>query len=85
MALEDIWEVLEVAENLWKIESGSSSKGLRVNKVNRRTRRPGMEFDSDLAKHRKSLTITAQVITSANSFIPWSSKIAISEGYHELL
>lgn len=84
MALEDIWEVLEVAEKLWKIESGSS-KGLTVNKVNRRTRRTGMEFDSDLAKHRKSLTITAQVITSANSFIPWSSKIAISEGYHELL
>lgn len=80
MALEGIWVVLEVVENLLNIESGSS-KGLTVHKVNRRT---GMEFDSDLSKHRKSLTITAQVITSANSFIPWSSKIAISEGYHEL-
>ncbi|KAJ8563132.1 hypothetical protein K7X08_031584 [Anisodus acutangulus] len=84
MALEGIWEMLEITENLRKIESGIS-KGLRVNKVNRRTRRIGMEFDSDLATHRESLTITAQVITSANSFIPWSSKISISEGYHEFL
>ncbi|KAF3660005.1 hypothetical protein FXO38_12347 [Capsicum annuum] len=88
MALEGtllgIWEVLEVADNLWNIESGSS-KGLTANMVNHRTRRTGMEFDSDLAKHRKSFTITSLVITSAESFIPWSSMIAISEGYHELL
>lgn len=83
MALEGIWEMLGVAENLRKIESGSS-KGCPSNKFYHRTRRSGMEFDSDWTKHRKSLTFTAQVISSSTSFIPWSSKIAISEGYHEI-
>jgi hypothetical protein len=45
----------------------------------------GMEFESDWTKHRKSSAFTAQVIRSATSFMPWSCRIPIGEGYHEFL
>lgn len=45
----------------------------------------GMEFESDWTKHRKSSAFTAQVIRSTTSFMPWSCKISISEGFHEFL
>lgn len=45
----------------------------------------GMEFESDWTKHRKSSAFTAQVIRSATSFMPWSCKIPIGDGYHEFL
>lgn len=48
-------------------------------------RTSGMEFESDWTKHRKSLAFTAQVIRSATSFMPWSCKIPIGDGYHEFL
>lgn len=50
-----------------------------------KSRTSGMEFESDWTKHRKSLAFTAQVIRSATSFMPWSCKIPIGDGYHEFL
>ena len=44
-----------------------------------------MEFESDWTKHRKSSAYTALVIRSATSFMPWSCRIPIGEGYHEFL
>lgn len=45
----------------------------------------GMDFESDWTRHRKSSPFAAQVIRSATSFMPWSCRIPISEGYHEFL
>lgn len=45
----------------------------------------GMDFESDWAKHRKSLAFTAQEIRFATSFMPWSCRIPISEGFYEFL
>lgn len=45
----------------------------------------GMAYESDWTKHRKSLAFTAQVIRSATSFMPWSCRIPIGDGYHEFL
>lgn len=48
-------------------------------KDQKRGRISGMESESDRAKHKKSLG----VINSSKSFMPWSCKIPIGEGYHE--
>lgn len=50
-----------------------------------RTSKSGMEFESDWTQHRKSLAFTALAIRFATSFMPWSSRIPINEGYHEFL
>ncbi|KAK7319053.1 hypothetical protein RJT34_03765 [Clitoria ternatea] len=43
-----------------------------------------MEFESDWIKHRNSsAAYTPRVIPSATSFMPWSCRIPIGEGYHE--
>ncbi|KAK7368442.1 hypothetical protein VNO80_10468 [Phaseolus coccineus] len=44
-----------------------------------------MELQSDWIKHRKSSSYTAHVIRSATSFMPWSCRIPIGEGYYEFL
>ncbi|KAK7359392.1 hypothetical protein VNO77_01350 [Canavalia gladiata] len=44
-----------------------------------------MEFESDWTKHRKSSAYTAHVIRPATSFMPWSCRIPIGEGYYEFL
>ncbi|KAK6922398.1 hypothetical protein RJ641_012905 [Dillenia turbinata] len=45
----------------------------------------GMEFDSDWTRHKKSLAHTALVIRPATSFMAWSCKIPIGDGFHEFL
>lgn len=44
-----------------------------------------MEHESHWSKHIKSNVLTAQVIHFATSFMPWSSRIPIGEGFHEFL
>ncbi|WJX33458.1 hypothetical protein P8452_21664 [Trifolium repens] len=44
-----------------------------------------MESESDWTKHKKSSAYTVQVIRSATSFMPWSCRIPIGEGFHEFL
>lgn len=44
-----------------------------------------MELQSDWIKHRKSSSYTAHMIRSATSFMPWSCRIPIGEGYYEFL
>lgn len=50
-----------------------------------KSRNSGMEYESDWTKHRKSLAFTANVIRSATSFMPWSLKMPIGDGFHEFL
>ncbi|KAF8018452.1 hypothetical protein BT93_H3363 [Corymbia citriodora subsp. variegata] len=50
-----------------------------------RSKSSGMEFESDWTKHRKTSAYAALAIRSATSFMPWSCKIPIAEGYHEFL
>jgi len=50
-----------------------------------KTKTTGMESESDWTKHKKSSAYTAQVIRSATSFMPWSCRIPIGEGFHEFL
>lgn len=45
----------------------------------------GMEYESDWTRHYKSSALTANVIRSATSFIPWSLKVPIGDGFHEFL
>lgn len=45
----------------------------------------GMDFESDWTRHVKSSAFAAPVIRSATSFMRWSCRIPISEGYHEFL
>lgn len=45
----------------------------------------GMEFESDWTKHRKSSAFAAQEIHFATSFMPWSCRIPIGEGFHEFV
>jgi len=82
MALTDIWAMFGARDNFGGLN----------NTFHRRTRRNfsksktfGMAFESDWTKHRKSSAFTAQVIRSATSFMPWSCRIPIGEGYHEFL
>ncbi|KAL1565277.1 F-box/kelch-repeat protein-like isoform X2 [Salvia divinorum] len=41
----------------------------------------GMDIESD--NHRKPLAFTAQKIRFTTSFMPWSCRIPISEGFYE--
>lgn len=66
-------------------------RGLRSN-LNKTTKRnyfkrkiSGMEYESDWTRHRRTSAFTAQAIRSATSFMPWSCKIPIGDGYHEFL
>lgn len=45
----------------------------------------GMAHESDWTKHTGSSAHRVQVFSTANSFIPWSRRIPMCDGYHELL
>ncbi|KAA8533298.1 hypothetical protein F0562_033169 [Nyssa sinensis] len=84
MALADTWAMCGGRNNSGKLEIDITLD--RTTKKNYlRDRTTGMDFESDWTKHRKSSAFTAEVIRSATSFMPWSCKIPISEGYHEFL
>lgn len=82
MALNDIWEMSGARDGF-----GSFTNTLctRTGRNYSKSKSSGMEFESDWTKHRKSSAFTAQVIRSATSFMPWSCKIPIGDGYHEFL
>lgn len=84
MGLAVIQAMLRGETNSRKIESGNII-GTRIQLSINRIGRSGMESESDWTKHRKWSAFTAQSIRSATSFMPWSSRISISEGYHEFL
>lgn len=48
-------------------------------------RAPGMARESDWIKHKKSSAYTVQDIHSAPSFMPWSCKIPMGDGFHEYI
>lgn len=50
-----------------------------------RSRISVMETESDWTKHRESSAHTAYVIRYATSFMPWSCRIPMGEGYYEFL
>lgn len=78
------WAVCGGTSNSGKLEFGVILD--RTTKKNyTRNRKTGMELESDWKRHRKSSALTAQVIRTATSFMPWSCKIPINEGYHEFL
>ncbi|KAI4343376.1 hypothetical protein L6164_010732 [Bauhinia variegata] len=82
MAFSDILAMCEGRYN-WCSSRYSRQKTSKNNCC--RSRTSAMEFESDWTKHRKSSAYTAQVIRSATSFMPWSCRIPIGEGYHEFL
>lgn len=76
----------------WAMSEGKSTSGnlilgiVWLTKLNySRVGDSGMDFESDWAKHRKSLAFTAQEIRFTISFMPWSCRIPISEGFYEFL
>lgn len=78
----------------WAMSEGKNTSGNLIlgiilvgqKKLNySRTSESGMDFESDWTEHRKSLAFTAQEIRFATSFMPWSCRIPISEGFHEFL
>ncbi|CBI27626.3 unnamed protein product, partial [Vitis vinifera] len=82
MALSDIWAMCGARKN-----SGSLGNTLHrtTERNNSKCKSSGMAFESDWTMHRKSSAFTAQVIRPATSFMPWSCKIPIGDGYHEFL
>lgn len=65
---------------------GSSRNNVQKTEKNHCKRKtPVMESESDWTKHKKSSAYTAQVIRSATSFMPWSCRIPIGEGFYEFL
>ncbi|KAH1050545.1 hypothetical protein AAZX31_08G100700 [Glycine max] len=82
MAYSDTWAMCEGKYN-------SGSLKYKLQKASKRdycrTITSVMEFESDWIKHRKSSSYTAHVIRSATSFMPWSCRIPIGDGYHEFL
>ncbi|KAH1160743.1 hypothetical protein AAZX31_11G254100 [Glycine max] len=82
MAYSGIWATCEGGYNLGSLRN-SLQKTSKKNHCGSRT--TVMEFESDWTKHRKSSAHTAQVIRSATSFMPWSCRIPIGEGFYEFL
>ncbi|KAK8582930.1 hypothetical protein V6N13_069696 [Hibiscus sabdariffa] len=56
---------------------GKNLQGATVNSYSK-SRASGMEYESDWTKNRVSLALTAQVIRSATSLMPWCCKIPIA-------
>lgn len=84
MAFADIWEMCGGINNSGKFESDITlSRTTKKDYIRNET--TGMEFESDWTRHRKSSALTTHLIRSATSFMPWSRKIPIGEGYHEFL
>lgn len=51
----------------------------------RRTTEIGMEFESYWMKHKRSSALADHEIHLATTFLPWSRRIHITEGFHEFL
>ncbi|KAK2636770.1 hypothetical protein Ddye_031562 [Dipteronia dyeriana] len=81
MALTDIWEMYCRRDNSRGVNSTTSKTG----RIHFKSKISGMEYESDWRTHRKSSAFTAKVIRSATSFMPWSCKIPIGDGFHEFL
>ncbi|KAI4382525.1 hypothetical protein MLD38_008478 [Melastoma candidum] len=45
----------------------------------------GMEFELDWTERNKTSAHNAHDIRTATSFMPWSCRVPIGEGYHEFL
>lgn len=78
----------------WAMSEGKSTSGnvtldtafvglreLNYNRVNE----SGTDFESGWEKHRKPLAFIAHKIRFTTSFMPWSGRVPISEGFHEFL
>ncbi|KAI4304916.1 hypothetical protein MLD38_040373 [Melastoma candidum] len=48
-------------------------------------KRTGMEFKLDQTKRSKTSAHNSHAIRTATSFMPWSCRVPIGEGYHEFL
>ncbi|KAL5717627.1 hypothetical protein ACHQM5_010608 [Ranunculus cassubicifolius] len=48
-------------------------------------RRFGMAFEANSTKPISFISLTTQTIRSGTTFMAWSGKIPIGEGYHEFL
>lgn len=83
MAVRDIWAMRGIRNSSGNFGTGNTL--CRTVRNFSRTKTTGMAFESEWTKHRKSSAFTAQVIRSATSFMPWSCKIPIGDGYHEFL
>ncbi|CAL5203694.1 unnamed protein product [Lathyrus oleraceus] len=82
MACSDIRDLCEEGSNASSLRN-NWQKASKKNHCKRKT--TVMEFESDWTQHRKSSDYTAQVIRSATSFMPWSGRIPIGEGFHEFI
>ncbi|GMI87701.1 hypothetical protein HRI_002439400 [Hibiscus trionum] len=82
MALRDIRAMF--GEKNGYIGVGKTLQGVTVDNYSKR-RVFGMEYESDWTKNRLSSALTAQVIRSATSLMPWCCKIPIGDGFHEFL
>ncbi|KAK8625594.1 hypothetical protein V6N13_090460 [Hibiscus sabdariffa] len=82
MALRDIRAMC--GERIGYGGVGKKLQGATVNS-NSKSRACGMEYESDWTKNRVSSALTAQVIRSATSLMPWCCKIPIGDGFHEFL
>lgn len=78
----------------WEMSEGKSTSGnlfsgivfVGPTKFNySRVDESGTKFKSGWEKYRKPLAFIAQKIRLTTSFIPWSGRIPISEGFHEFL
>ncbi|XAR64409.1 hypothetical protein NMG60_11024730 [Bertholletia excelsa] len=84
MACADIWAMCGGRNNSGNTEFGFGFNRT-VNNDQLRRRRIGMEFEPNWTKRIKSSAFTAEVICYATSFMPWSRKIPITDGFHEFL
>lgn len=73
------WEMCGVRDNIRGIKDTLRGRNYFNSKL------CGMEYESDWTKHKKSSAFTAQVIRSATSFMHWSCKMPIGDGFHEYL
>lgn len=68
--------------------SATISGGFNLNRTvteDLKSETSGMANDLGWTKHRKSSVHKLLLISSATSFIHWSRKIPICDGYHEFL
>ncbi|KAL8037918.1 hypothetical protein ABFX02_11G068900 [Erythranthe guttata] len=84
MDLSGTWEMCEGKSTSRKSKSNISLVWAKKPNSNRISE-SGMEFESYWMKHRKSSAFAAQDIHFATSFMPWSCRIPIGEGFHEFL
>lgn len=78
----------------WAMSEGKSTAGnltlgiafVGLTKLNNsRVDESGTDFEFGWEKHRKPLAFIAHKIRFTTSFMPWSGRVPISEGFHEFL